>query len=100
MGTFETIIIIIIASVIAIAFNDIHSPKMKKSAEKKDRKHEKNIGDVVNIKATIVDFNDGCQKAKVRIEGFAEDKNTTTERYIWVNYNDMKNDDIDFLESH
>ena len=100
MGTFETIIIIIIASVIAIVFNDIHSPKMKKSAEERTENMRKNIGDVVNIKATIVDFNDGYQKAKVRVEGFAEDKNTTIERYIWVNYNEIQNEDIDFLESH
>lgn len=62
---------------------------------------KRNIGDVATIKVTIVDFNDGCQKAKVRIEGFAEDKHTTAERYIWVNYNDIQNDeDINFLENH
>lgn len=43
------------------------------------------------IKAQIVDYNDGDEKAKLKVLGYAENKNTLTERYIWVNYADVKN---------
>ena len=49
------------------------------------------IGDIVEIKAQIVDYNDGDEKAKLKVLGYAENKNTLTERYIWVNYADVKN---------
>lgn len=49
------------------------------------------IGDIVEIKAQIVDYNDGDEKAKLKIVGYAENKNALTERYIWVNYTDVKN---------
>lgn len=48
------------------------------------------IGNKVNIKATVVDYNDGSKKAKVRIEGFGEDKHSSTERYLWINYDDIQ----------
>lgn len=49
------------------------------------------IGDIVEIKAQIVDYNDGYEKAKLRVIGYAENMHTPTERYIWVNYTDIKN---------
>jgi len=49
-----------------------------------------NIGDVVEIKANIVDYNDGSEKAKVQITGYAEDKSSFTEKYLWLNYSDIK----------
>lgn len=48
------------------------------------------IGNKVNIKATVVDYNDGSKKAKVRIEGFGEDKYSNAERYIWIDYDDIQ----------
>lgn len=48
------------------------------------------IGDTVKIKAEIVDYNDGAEKAKVRITGYTADKHSFVERYIWLNYNDIK----------
>lgn len=47
------------------------------------------IGDIVEIKASIVDYNDGLEKVKVRITGYAEDKRNFAERYLWLNYNDI-----------
>lgn len=43
------------------------------------------IGDIVEIKAQVVDYNDGNKKMKLRITGYAEDKVTPVDRYIWVN---------------
>lgn len=48
------------------------------------------IGDTVEIKARIVDYNDSSKKVKLRITGYEEDKETLAERYIWLNYNDIK----------
>jgi len=49
------------------------------------------IGDSVEIKAQVVDFNDSARKVKIRITGYAEDKVAFAERYIWVNYDDVNN---------
>lgn len=49
------------------------------------------IGDIVEIKAQVVDYNDGDEKIKLRITGYADDKVTLAERYIWVNCSDIKN---------
>lgn len=49
------------------------------------------IGDIVEIKAQIVDYNDGDEKMKLRITGYAENKVTPVDRYIWVNYADVNN---------
>ena len=43
------------------------------------------IGDIVEIKAQVVDYNDGDEKMKLRITGYTEDKVTPVDRYIWVN---------------
>lgn len=43
------------------------------------------IGDIVEIKAQVVDYNDGNEKMKLRITGYAEDKVTPVDRYIWAN---------------
>ncbi|MBQ7067151.1 MAG: hypothetical protein IJN92_10070 [Lachnospiraceae bacterium] len=48
------------------------------------------ISDIVEIKAQIVDYNDGLEKVKLRITGYEEDKRSLAERYIWLNYNDIK----------
>ena len=48
------------------------------------------IGDMVEIKAQIVDYNDGLEKVKLRITGYEEDKRNFAERYIWLNYSDIK----------
>ena len=48
------------------------------------------IGDSVEIKAQIVDYNDGLEKVKLRITGYAEDKRNLAERYIWLNYSAVK----------
>ena len=50
-----------------------------------------NIGDVVSIKVTVVDYNEGSQKAKLQIEGYAEDKRSIVYRYIWLDYKDIQN---------
>lgn len=47
------------------------------------------IGNIVEIKASIVDYNDGLEKVKVLITGYAEDKRNFAEKYIWLNYNDI-----------
>lgn len=47
------------------------------------------IGDIAEIKAQVVDYNDGGEKMKLRITGYAEDKVTPVDRYIWVNYADV-----------
>lgn len=53
------------------------------------------IGDIVTLKATVVDYNEKEGKVKVRIAGYEEDKKTSVERYIWLDYNNpytgMKN---------
>lgn len=46
------------------------------------------IGDIVEIKVQVVDYNDGDEKMKLRITGYAENKVTPADRYIWVNYAD------------
>lgn len=43
-------------------------------------------GDLVWIKAGIVDYNDGLEKARVLITGYAEDKMNFAERYPWLDY--------------
>lgn len=48
------------------------------------------IGDTVEIKVQIVDYNDGLEKVKLRITGYEEDKRNLAERYIWLNYSDVK----------
>lgn len=48
------------------------------------------IGDSVEIKAQIVDYNDGLEKVKLRITGYEEDKRNLAERYIWLNYSAVK----------
>ena len=48
------------------------------------------MGDMVEIKAQIVDYNDGLEKVKLRITGYEEDKRNFAERYIWLNYSDIK----------
>lgn len=40
------------------------------------------IGDIVEIKASIVDYNEGSRKVKVRITGYGEDKRNFAERYL------------------
>ena len=50
---------------------------------------KKEIGAVVNIKAIIVDYNDGYKMAKVRVNGFGEDKNSSIEKYLWISYEDL-----------
>ena len=47
------------------------------------------IGDIVEIKASIVDYNERSKKVKVRITGYEEDKRNFAERYIWLDYNDI-----------
>lgn len=49
-----------------------------------------NIGDGVNVKAFVVDYNEGCRIVKVRIQGLAEDNLTPTEKYIRVKYEDLQ----------
>ena len=49
------------------------------------------IGDIVEIKAQVVDYNDGEEKIKLRITGYAENKITPVDRYIWVKYTDINN---------
>lgn len=49
-----------------------------------------NIGDTVKINTEIVDFNDSSKKAKIKITGYAEDKVTITERYIWIDYENLQ----------
>ena len=39
----------------------------------------------MEIKAQVVDYNDGDEKMKLRITGYTEDKVTPVDRYIWVN---------------
>lgn len=41
-----------------------------------------NIGDKVKIEAVIVDYNEGTNTVKLRIEGLQDDNHTTIERYI------------------
>lgn len=48
------------------------------------------MGNKVNIAATVVDYNEGYNKVKVKIDGFAEDKSSEAERYVWVNYGDIQ----------
>ena len=57
------------------------------------------IGDMVEIKAQVVDYNDGLEKVKLRITGYAEDKRNFVEKYIWLNYSNIKqlNCDNDFM---
>ncbi len=47
------------------------------------------INKKTGVKATIVDYNNGWQKAKLRIDGFQEDKRKEKTVYIWVDYADM-----------
>lgn len=47
------------------------------------------IGDIAEIKVQVVDYNDGDEKMKLRITGYAENKITPVDRYIWVNYADV-----------
>ena len=49
------------------------------------------IGDIVEIKAQVVDYNDGDEKIKLRISGYAANKITPVDRYIWVKYTDNNN---------
>lgn len=48
------------------------------------------IGNKVDIKATVVDYNEVSKKVKVRIKGFSEDKYSNAERYIWIDYDDIQ----------
>lgn len=50
---------------------------------------KKEIGTTLNVKATIVDYNDGYKMAKVCVKGFGEDKSRHVERYLWVSYEDI-----------
>ena len=47
------------------------------------------IGDIAEIKVQVVDYNDGYEKMKLIITGYAENKITPVDRYIWVNYADV-----------
>lgn len=49
------------------------------------------IGNIVEIKAQVVDYNDGDEKIKLRITGYAANKITPVDRYIWVKYTDINN---------
>ena len=49
------------------------------------------IGDEVNIKAAVVDYNEGGDgMVKVRIEGLSENKVNTASRYIWLYYDEIQ----------
>lgn len=50
-----------------------------------------NIGDEVKINANVVDYNEGSKKVKLKINGYDETKTTITYKYIWVDYDDIKN---------
>lgn len=47
------------------------------------------IGNKVKLTGTVVDYNEKKKMAKIRIEGFCENKMDPAEKYIWV-----KDDDI------
>lgn len=52
-----------------------------------------NIGDNVFLNktvVTIVDFNEGAKKVKVKIKGFQEDKRSEKIVYIWLDYKDIE----------
>lgn len=66
-----------------------YCPECGKKLGKQQANTHFNIGDNVNIKANVVDYNEGSRKVKVRIEGFGENKHDRTERYIWLDQNNM-----------
>lgn len=48
------------------------------------------IGDIVKIEATVVDYNEGANTVKLKIEGLQEDNYTQAERYIRMQYADCE----------
>lgn len=46
------------------------------------------IGDKVQVKARIVDYN--TDKIKVEIIGYAEDKEKSVSRYVWLDKDDVR----------
>lgn len=49
-----------------------------------------NIGDEINIKATVVDWNDGFGTVKLKIDGLQEDNVSKKEVYIRMNVDELR----------
>ena len=51
---------------------------------------EVKIGDKVKIEAMVVDYNEGTETVKLRIEGLQEDNYTQKTKYIRVKYENFE----------